>query len=66
MFKHHLHLQLSQRVQQTDAPVIVNVKKLMASREDVLSLAQGIVHWQPPPQALQVRWASGIHKWARV
>ncbi|KAF5834510.1 PLP-dependent transferase [Dunaliella salina] len=44
---------VSLRVQKTDAPVIVNMKKLMASREDVLSLAQGIVHWSPPPQALQ-------------
>eukprot|EP00983_Pelagomonas_calceolata_P109883 1159608-Pelagomonas_calceolata.AAC.1 len=50
----HYFPQVSHRVQKTDAPVIVNMKKLMASREDVLSLAQGIVHWSPPPQALQL------------
>ena len=49
-------MQVSERVLVTDAPVIVKTKRLIAhaGREDVLSLAQGIVHWQPPPQALQV------------
>ncbi|EFN55891.1 hypothetical protein CHLNCDRAFT_94487 [Chlorella variabilis] len=47
----------SQRVLQTDAPCIVKTKKLVATTEGTLSLAQGlpagIVHWQPPPQALK-------------
>ncbi len=46
--------QVSQRVLETDAPIIAKVKAIMASRPDALSLAQGIVHWQPPPEALQV------------
>jgi aspartate/methionine/tyrosine aminotransferase len=46
---------LSQRVRETDAPVIAKTKQLIADagRADVLSLAQGVVHWQPPPAALQ-------------
>lgn len=43
---------LSRRIQQTDAPCIVKTKKLMAGREGVLSLAQGVVHWPPPEEAV--------------
>lgn len=39
------HQQVSRRVQATDPPVIVKTKQLMAGREGVLSLAQGVVHW---------------------
>jgi aspartate/methionine/tyrosine aminotransferase len=48
--------QVSQRVLATDAPVIAKTKHLMARAppsKQVLSLAQGIVHWAPPPAALQ-------------
>ncbi len=54
MHPHIVRSQLSQRVTDTDAPVIVKTKALMAGRPDVLSLAQGVVHWQPPPSALQL------------
>lgn len=49
--------QVSDRVEATDSPVIVKTKALIAAsgRSDVVSLAQGIVHWPPPPAALQVR-----------
>ncbi|KAF8066353.1 ISS1 [Scenedesmus sp. PABB004] len=46
--------QVSRRVLATDAPVIVKTKAMMARAppgRPVLSLAQGIVHWQPPPAA---------------
>eukprot|EP00199_Chlamydomonas_sp_CCMP681_P002316 CAMPEP_0119111636 /NCGR_PEP_ID=MMETSP1180-20130426/36531_1 /TAXON_ID=3052 ORGANISM="Chlamydomonas cf sp, Strain CCMP681" /NCGR_SAMPLE_ID=MMETSP1180 /ASSEMBLY_ACC=CAM_ASM_000741 /LENGTH=423 /DNA_ID=CAMNT_0007098707 /DNA_START=46 /DNA_END=1317 /DNA_ORIENTATION=- len=44
----------SQRVRDTDDPVIVAMKQLIASSpRPTLSLAQGVVHWAPPPQALQ-------------
>ena len=36
----------------TDAPIITKTKAIMAGRKDVVSLAQGIVHWQPPEEAL--------------
>jgi len=48
--------QVSQRVVVTDPPVIVKTKQLMAkapASKQVMSLAQGIVHWQPPPAAMQ-------------
>jgi DNA-binding transcriptional MocR family regulator len=51
------HTQLSKRVLATDPPVIVKTKQLMARAppsKQVMSLAQGIVHWQPPPAALEV------------
>lgn len=37
-------VQVSERVQATDAPCIVKTKQLMQGVEGVLSLAQGIVH----------------------
>lgn len=45
---------MSQRVLATDPPVIVKTKQLMAQAppgKQVLSLAQGVVHWRPPPAA---------------
>lgn len=48
------HPELSQRVLITDPPVIVKTKQVMAkapASKQVLSLAQGIVHWAPPPAA---------------
>jgi DNA-binding transcriptional MocR family regulator len=53
----NIHTQLSKRVLATDPPVIVKTKQLMAKAppsKQVMSLAQGIVHWQPPPAALEV------------
>ena len=49
--------QPSDRALATDDPIIVATKALIARSgrkpEDVASLAQGIVHWQPPPAALE-------------
>eukprot|EP00928_Gymnodinium_smaydae_P065218 TRINITY_DN48393_c0_g1_i1.p1 TRINITY_DN48393_c0_g1~~TRINITY_DN48393_c0_g1_i1.p1 ORF type:complete len:438 (+),score=75.53 TRINITY_DN48393_c0_g1_i1:58-1371(+) len=42
----------SQRVKSTDTPCIVTMQQMLRGKEDVLSLAQGIVHWKPPSQAL--------------
>eukprot|EP00192_Tetraselmis_astigmatica_P012572 CAMPEP_0117669738 /NCGR_PEP_ID=MMETSP0804-20121206/12314_1 /TAXON_ID=1074897 /ORGANISM="Tetraselmis astigmatica, Strain CCMP880" /LENGTH=405 /DNA_ID=CAMNT_0005477859 /DNA_START=200 /DNA_END=1417 /DNA_ORIENTATION=- len=39
---------LSSRVSITDPPIITKTKAIMAGREDVMSLAQGVVHWAPP------------------
>lgn len=47
-------MQVSRRVLITDPPVIVTTKQLISkapASKPVLSLAQGIVHWQPPPAA---------------
>ncbi|KAG2496482.1 hypothetical protein HYH03_005308 [Edaphochlamys debaryana] len=44
---------LSRRIDATDTPVIDFTRRIMAQRKDALSLAQGIVHWGPPPVALE-------------
>eukprot|EP00884_Botryococcus_braunii_P017072 jgi/Botrbrau1/4048/Bobra.152_3s0007.2 len=46
--------EVSQRVLQTDPPVIVKTKQLMAGATDVKSLAQGIVYWAPPESSLEL------------
>jgi len=43
----------SGRVGLTDDPVIVKTKQLMTGSQGVISLAQGVVHWQPPKSALE-------------
>jgi len=43
---------VSRRVQQTDTPCIVTMQQMLRGKEDVISLAQGIVHWPPPAEAL--------------
>lgn len=54
------HPSTSTRIQDTDDPTIAKTKQLTASVPGTVSLAQGIVHWQPPPQALD-RAAAMIH-----
>eukprot|EP01025_Chloroclados_australasicus_P031147 TRINITY_DN3141_c0_g4_i1.p1 TRINITY_DN3141_c0_g4~~TRINITY_DN3141_c0_g4_i1.p1 ORF type:complete len:447 (+),score=50.46 TRINITY_DN3141_c0_g4_i1:92-1432(+) len=44
---------LSKRVLQTDSPVIVKTKKMMEGIDGILSLAQGVVYWPPPAEAMQ-------------
>ena len=43
---------LSARISATDVPCIVQMQQMLRGKSDVLSLAQGIVHWQPPTAAL--------------
>ena len=43
---------LSARISATDVPCIVQMQQMLRGKTDVLSLAQGIVHWPPPEQAL--------------
>lgn len=43
---------LSKRVLATDNPCIVTMQEMMRGKEGLLSLAQGVVHWRPPPQAI--------------
>jgi len=39
----------SKRVRATDVPCIVTMQEMLRGKEGVMSLAQGIVHWLPPP-----------------
>ena len=43
----------SSRIGSTDVPCIVQMQQMLRGKTDVLSLAQGIVHWSPPPAALE-------------
>ncbi|KAL0826253.1 hypothetical protein Bca101_049930 [Brassica carinata] len=43
---------LSRRTLGTDTPVMTQIRKLMAELTNPMSLAQGVVHWQPPQKAL--------------
>ncbi|KAK3280759.1 hypothetical protein CYMTET_11417 [Cymbomonas tetramitiformis] len=42
----------SERILATDEPCIVQMQRMLAGTSDTISLAQGIVHWQPPEGAL--------------
>lgn len=44
-----LEVRPSKRVRMTDTPCIVTMQKMLRGKEGILSLAQGIVHWGPPP-----------------
>ena len=48
---------VSKTIAATDAPVIVNMQRLTRGK-DVASLAQGIVHWLPPPASLEAAKAA--------
>jgi len=43
---------LARRVLGTETPVMVQMQELLRGATDVISLAQGVVHWQPPEEAL--------------
>ncbi|XP_062182993.1 aromatic aminotransferase ISS1-like isoform X2 [Phragmites australis] len=43
---------LARRAVETDAPVMVKIQELLRGATDVMSLAQGVVYWQPPESAL--------------
>eukprot|EP00897_Mesotaenium_endlicherianum_P005426 jgi/Mesen1/4911/ME000245S03965 len=44
---------LSKRILATDEPVIIQMRELIQGAKDVLSLAQGIVYWKPPQEAIE-------------
>ena len=48
----------SHRIQETDTPCIVAMQQMMRGKSDILSLAQGIVHWPPPAEALSAAQAA--------
>ncbi|XP_057969823.1 aromatic aminotransferase ISS1 isoform X2 [Malania oleifera] len=43
---------LARRALETDTPVMVQIQQLLRGVKDAMSLAQGVVYWQPPKQAL--------------
>lgn len=47
------HAKLARRLLETDTPVMIQMQELFRSVKDCMSLAQGVVHWLPPDQALE-------------
>ncbi|CAL4965621.1 unnamed protein product [Urochloa decumbens] len=43
---------LARRAVETDAPVMVKIQELLRGATNVMSLAQGVVYWQPPESAM--------------
>ncbi|XP_072964857.1 aromatic aminotransferase ISS1 isoform X2 [Typha angustifolia] len=46
------YAKLAKRVLETENPVMVQIQELIRGAKDVMSLAQGVVYWQPPETAL--------------
>lgn len=44
---------LARRAVQTETPVMVQIQELIRGVKDAVSLAQGVVYWQPPKSALE-------------
>ncbi|KAM3267988.1 aromatic aminotransferase ISS1 [Capsicum chacoense] len=44
---------LARRAVLTETPVMVQIQELVRGLNDCVSLAQGVVYWQPPAQALE-------------
>lgn len=44
---------LARRAVLTETPVMVQIQELVRGLKDCVSLAQGVVYWQPPAQALE-------------
>ncbi|KAG1335515.1 hypothetical protein COCNU_03G016340 [Cocos nucifera] len=58
---------LSRRLLETDTPVMVHIQELIRKAKDPISLAQGVVYWQPPAQALdkvkEIVWDPSISRY---
>nr|ACU20038.1 unknown [Glycine max] len=46
-------VKLSRRALETEMPVMVQMQELLRGAKNAVSLAQGVVYWQPPKQALE-------------
>nr|XP_029121242.1 aromatic aminotransferase ISS1 isoform X2 [Elaeis guineensis] len=46
------YAKLARRALETDTPVMVQIQELIRKAKNPISLAQGVVYWQPPAQAL--------------
>ncbi|KAL6134442.1 hypothetical protein ACLB2K_066673 [Fragaria x ananassa] len=58
---------LAKRAVETDMPVMVQIQQLIRGAKNAVSLAQGVVHWQPPKQALdkvkELVWEPSISRY---
>ncbi|XP_019443407.1 PREDICTED: uncharacterized protein LOC109347794 [Lupinus angustifolius] len=44
---------LAKRVVETEMPIMVRMQELLRGAKNAVSLAQGVVYWQPPKEALE-------------
>ncbi|XP_075490859.1 aromatic aminotransferase ISS1-like [Primulina tabacum] len=58
---------LARRALLTDTPVMVQIQELIRGLKDCVSLAQGVVYWQPPKKALekvqQIVWDPSVSRY---
>ncbi|KAL3511824.1 hypothetical protein ACH5RR_024541 [Cinchona calisaya] len=58
---------LARRAVLTETPVMVQIQELIRGVKDCISLAQGVVYWQPPKQALekvqQLVWEPSVSRY---
>ncbi|KAI4355687.1 hypothetical protein L6164_004435 [Bauhinia variegata] len=58
---------LARRAVETEMPIMVKMQELLRGAKDAVSLAQGVVHWQPPKQALdkvkELVWEPSISRY---
>ncbi|KAI3982738.1 hypothetical protein MKX01_010221 [Papaver californicum] len=47
------YMKLAKRVLETESPVMVQIQEIFRSCKDAVSLAQGVVYWQSPEEALE-------------
>ncbi|KAL5576373.1 hypothetical protein UlMin_018072 [Ulmus minor] len=58
---------LAKRALETETPIMVQIQELIRGSKNVMSLAQGVVYWQPPKQALnkvkELVWEPSISRY---
>ncbi|KAJ8773469.1 hypothetical protein K2173_004299 [Erythroxylum novogranatense] len=58
---------LARRALETDMPVMVQIQELVRGAKNAVSLAQGVVYWQPPKEALakikELVWEPSISRY---
>ncbi|XP_034207095.1 aromatic aminotransferase ISS1 isoform X3 [Prunus dulcis] len=58
---------LAKRAVETEMPIMVQIQQLVRGAKNAVSLAQGVVHWQPPKQALdkvkELVWEPSISRY---
>ncbi|PSR96843.1 Aspartate aminotransferase [Actinidia chinensis var. chinensis] len=58
---------LAKRALQTDTPVMVQIQEVFRGAKDAMSLAQGVVYWQPPKRALdmakEIVWEPAVSRY---
>ncbi|KAJ6715255.1 BIFUNCTIONAL ASPARTATE AMINOTRANSFERASE AND GLUTAMATE/ASPARTATE-PREPHENATE AMINOTRANSFERASE-RELATED [Salix viminalis] len=61
------YVKLAKRAVETDMPVMVQIQELVRGAKNAVSLAQGVVYWQPPKEALdkvkELLWDPSISRY---